>query len=318
MNGFHFRTATVPSVSLGRSRPSPQGGFIASLVGLLLALASLAASAAPPGTATAVLLLDGKEVARFREISGVQAAIEVIPMAGSGDGVARKRPGRAKYGNIVMKRGLVSDHALLEWYDKALNGTVERKSGSIIYLDREGNEVLRVNLFECWPVAYRIGAIPDEQGESAVESFELACSGIQRAASPPGRNRRPAEFALPRGVTVWVDDKPALGVVAVSEAGMRIDIDDAGRSLVSAENITLTLDRSADPALHDWFRDLSVGKDIRKSITVNVRLDRNSKGRRYTMLEAWPCQWNAPELNSNGDTYIVEELEFAVERVERG
>lgn len=32
------------------------------------------------------------------------------------------------------------------------DNNLERKSGSVIYLDREGNEVLRFNFFEAWPV----------------------------------------------------------------------------------------------------------------------------------------------------------------------
>ena len=317
MNRCQSRSVKVHPVAAGRSQSAPRFSVVASLVGLALALASLTTSAAPPGTTSAILLLEGKEAGRFKEIAGVKAAIEVIPTAGGDDGVARKRPGRTTFTNITLNRAMIADPSLLEWFDKALSGTVERKSGSIVYLDREGNEVLRVNLFECQPVAYQIGAIPDAQGESAVESFELACASMERVASPPGR-RRPPEFALPRGVTVLIDGKPALGVVAVSEAGARIEIDDAGRALTNADNVTLTLDQSADPALHEWFREVSKGKDIRKTITVNLRVNRGGNGRRYTLFEAWPCQWKAPELNSNGGSYIVEELEFVVERVERG
>jgi phage tail-like protein len=69
------------------------------------------------------------------------------------DMLTHKRPGKPKYQNIVLKRGFVADPALLEWTKAALDGKVERKSGSIIYLDREGNDVLRTSeWFECWPV----------------------------------------------------------------------------------------------------------------------------------------------------------------------
>lgn len=39
---------------------------------------------------------------------------------------------------------------------------------------------------------------------------------------------------------------------------------------------------------------------------------------RYNFFEAWPCRWDAPLVKSSGDTYIVEELELAVDYIERG
>lgn len=69
------------------------------------------------------------------------------------DPITHKRPGKPKYKNIVLKRGFVADPSLLDWYKTVLAGKTERKSGSIIYLDREGSEVLRtVESFECRPV----------------------------------------------------------------------------------------------------------------------------------------------------------------------
>jgi phage tail-like protein len=109
------------------------------------------------------------------------------------------------------------------------------------------------------------------------------------------------------------------GVTGISRFGVEIAPAPDGLSfLVDAGRLTLTLTPRADPALHQWFSEVSKGKDIRKSITIVLRADRSAPERRYTFHEAWPCRWKAPELNSNSDTYIVEELEFAVERVERG
>lgn len=86
------------------------------------------------------------------------------------------------------------------------------------------------------------------------------------------------------------------------------------------KNIVLKLD-AADPAtkvVTDWYNAVARGKDIRKQISIVVFNSDNQEVARYNLFEAWPCRWKAPELNSNSDTFIVEEIEFVVERVERG
>jgi len=49
-----------------------------------------------------------------------------------------------------------------------------------------------------------------------------------------------------------------------------------------------------------------------------LAVDTKAAGAPRRYFEAWPCCWKAPELNSASDKYIVEEIEFVVERVERG
>ena len=105
--------------------------------------------------------IDGVVVGNFSDTSGVESSVEVIEPSSDDPSVTQKRPGRAKYGNIVMKRAyLGDDNYLATWFKKVLNGTTERKSGSIIYLDREGNEVLRYNFFEAWPARRHVGVAP--------------------------------------------------------------------------------------------------------------------------------------------------------------
>ncbi|HOT51313.1 MAG TPA: phage tail protein, partial [Candidatus Hydrogenedentes bacterium] len=63
---------------------------------------------------------------------------------------------------------------------------------------------------------------------------------------------------------------------------------------------------------------LASGEDPTGILEITEAKPNGRPGRKYTYHEAWPCRWKAPKLNANSDTYIVEELEFAVERVERG
>jgi phage tail-like protein len=78
------------------------------------------------------------------------------------DPITHKRPGKAKYKNIVLKRGFVADAGFAAWLDAAAKDPGYRKSGSVIYLDREGGEVVRTEFFEAWPVRYKLQAMGDD------------------------------------------------------------------------------------------------------------------------------------------------------------
>jgi len=58
-------------------------------------------------------------------------------------------------------------------------------------------------------------------------------------------------------------------------------------------------------------------KSLRKSISV-IFLDREGQeAMRYNLFEAFPIRWKGPALDSKGDTHTVEELELAVEKIDR-
>jgi len=89
---------------------------------------------------------------------------------------------------------------------------------------------------------------------------------------------------------------------------------------VKYQNVIIKVD-ATDPvakALAEWYQQVASGKDIRKQISIIVYDRDNKEVARYNLFEAWPCRWKAPELNSHSDSYAVEEIEFVVERVERG
>lgn len=120
-------------------------------------------------------------------INNVRAlAIQVGNGAGDldGDGYPDEaaktyRPGRPVFGTITVARSGLPDKRLHDWFRQAADGQDARKSGSIIYLDREGKEVARYTYFEAWPVAYQVhydGSIVEEL-EFAVEKVERATAG---------------------------------------------------------------------------------------------------------------------------------------------
>ncbi|MDO8648226.1 MAG: phage tail protein [Candidatus Peregrinibacteria bacterium] len=127
------------------------------------------------------LEIDGVISGGFKEISGLESEIEVIEFRDGDDPITHKRAGIHRYGNIVLKRGLMDESdELRQWYKKVLAGQTDRKSGSVIYLDRAGQEVLRYNFFEAWPCKWKLPELSTDGSSAATEEIEICLEKIER------------------------------------------------------------------------------------------------------------------------------------------
>lgn len=159
------------------------GAVVLALAGLAFgtALAAPAKSATGKPGPTIVLEIEGKVVGQFKEISGLESEVEVIEYKDGSDPITHKRAGRATYKNFIVKSdGLVYDLALIDWYKDVLSGKADRKSGSVIYLDREGNEVLRYNFFEAWPCRWKAPELNSGSDTALFEEIEFVVERVER------------------------------------------------------------------------------------------------------------------------------------------
>ena len=125
--------------------------------------------------------IEGVTVGAFAALDGMESTTEVVNYADGDDIVERKRPGRTRYSNIVLRRGYVNTDELWKWYKAVIEGRVERKSGSVILSGDDGSEILRYNFFEAWPCK-RKGFTLDGKGTDVnVEEIELAIERLDRA-----------------------------------------------------------------------------------------------------------------------------------------
>jgi phage tail-like protein len=125
--------------------------------------------------------IDGITRAAFQEASGFNSTIDVIEHREGGENTTlRKFPGLTKYSNIVLKRGITDDHELYDWHRQVVQGDVDRRNGSIVLLDRRGDEVTRWNFFRAWPTKWDGPDFNAEGSDVAIESLELAHEGIER------------------------------------------------------------------------------------------------------------------------------------------
>jgi phage tail-like protein len=82
-------------------------------------------------------------------------------------------------------------------------------------------------------------------------------------------------------------------------------------------NITLKRGFVNDPALWEWRKKVIDGVVERKSGSVILCADDGTEVVRYNFFEAWPSKWKGFTLDGKGDDVTVEEVELAVEKIER-
>jgi len=132
--------------------------------------------------------IDGITQAGFQECSGgLSSEIDVTEYREGGyspnidqGSTVRKLPGMTKYSNIILKWGITDSKDLYEWHRRIVKGKVERKNGSLILLDTEGNEKIRWNFFNGWPSKWTGPDFNAKSSDVAIETLEIAHEGIER------------------------------------------------------------------------------------------------------------------------------------------
>lgn len=123
--------------------------------------------------------IDGIPSAGFLSVEGIETLTEVIDYREGGEyAQVRKLPGLHKFTNITLKRGVAANYDLWEWRKTVLEGRTERKNGSIIVLDENREEVLRINFHKAWPCRWKVGNLDAMESEVLIEELELAVESI--------------------------------------------------------------------------------------------------------------------------------------------
>ncbi|MCB9101757.1 MAG: phage tail protein [Anaerolineales bacterium] len=126
--------------------------------------------------------IDGITRAGFRECSGLDSTQDPIDYREGTDPLTpRKLPGLVKYSNISLKRGITDDAELWEWRQKAMDGKVDRKNGSIVLLNDTGDEVVRWNFREGWPTKWTGPTFNATGTEVAIETLDIVHEGVTKA-----------------------------------------------------------------------------------------------------------------------------------------
>ena len=121
----------------------------------------------------------------FTECSGLGSENEIVEhkvVNEQGVEVVMKIPGRLKWENITLKRGITSNLDIWDWRRKVEQGKVKdaRQDGSIVMFDQTLKEVARWNFYSAWPVKVTGPQPKADSTEIGVEELQLAHEYIER------------------------------------------------------------------------------------------------------------------------------------------
>jgi phage tail-like protein len=124
----------------------------------------------------------------FTECSGLGSETEITEhkvVNEKGVEVVMKIPGRLKWGDITLKRGITSDMGLWDWRKMVEDGDVvgARRDGSIVMYDQSLAEKARWNFLQAWPSKISGPTPKADSNEISVEELTLVHEYIERVKS---------------------------------------------------------------------------------------------------------------------------------------
>jgi phage tail-like protein len=120
-------------------------------------------------------------VAGFREASGLAFTTDPVEYREGNEQAlhVRKLFGLRKYANIVLKRGITTNHELWTWYRNIVNGVADRRAGAVILRDEEHKDVLRWNFSAGWICKWEGPSFNATTNEVALESIEISVESVE-------------------------------------------------------------------------------------------------------------------------------------------
>ena len=123
--------------------------------------------------------VQGVSIGRFSECTGIQVEIETKDyMEGGSNDFVHKLPTRVKYPNIVLKRGVTHEDALLKWFWDCRTA-VQRKEMTIELLG-PGKKTVRAWAFvNAYPVKWIGPNLKASSNQIATETLEIVHNGLK-------------------------------------------------------------------------------------------------------------------------------------------
>lgn len=124
--------------------------------------------------------IGGSIVGWFTECSGLNVQREATAhQEGGVNDYVHQLPGRIKYSNITLKRG-ISDDELWKWFQEGLyDGKVKRQNVSIILFNTDRKKGKRWDLREAFPIKWTGPNLKTDSNGTAIETLEIAHHGFE-------------------------------------------------------------------------------------------------------------------------------------------
>lgn len=122
----------------------------------------------------------------FTEVSGLGSESEVVEhkiiAKGAKESMIRKIPGRLKWGDITLKRGITKNLDFYNWRKQVEQGHVEaaRLDGTIIMYDQTMTPVAEWTFTKGWPSKISGPSLKSDDNSIGVEEVVIVHEGIKR------------------------------------------------------------------------------------------------------------------------------------------
>jgi phage tail-like protein len=132
-----------------------------------------------------MLELEGAVAGYFTECSGIGSEHDIVEQKvvdKQGHEIIRKIPGRLKFTDITLKRGITSDLKIWEWRDQLVKGTVKdaRKNCTITMLSRDYQAVAVWHFVNAWPSKVTGPSLKADGNDIGVEEMTIVHEGMFR------------------------------------------------------------------------------------------------------------------------------------------
>jgi phage tail-like protein len=93
-----------------------------------------------------------------------------------------KIPGRLKWSDITLKRGITSSMDAWDWRKQVEDGDVKgaRKNGSVVMYDQSFSQIARWNFSNAWPSKISGPSLNAQNNEFGIEEMVIVHEGIER------------------------------------------------------------------------------------------------------------------------------------------
>ncbi len=131
--------------------------------------------------------VDGVEVGRFTEVSGLSVEVGVETYEEGGEnGFVHKLPGRMSWPNIVLKQGVTRGDQLFKWLAKSSGegfsgqgNKLTRTTAAIVLLGLDGTALRRWEVADAFAVKWTGPSFTTSSTDPASEEIEIAHHGFQ-------------------------------------------------------------------------------------------------------------------------------------------
>jgi phage tail-like protein len=129
--------------------------------------------------------IQGKVTGFFTEVSGLGSETEIIEhkvVTEGGVEVVQKIPGRLKWGDITLKRGITATMDAWMWRKMVEDGDIQgaRSNGSIIMFDQALTPVAQWDFENAWPVKITGPSLQSDSNAFGIEEMTITHEYIKR------------------------------------------------------------------------------------------------------------------------------------------